>query len=57
MSLSGYVVGGIIDMWTIKQTEEFQDWFEGRDKTLQDDTLEHVEVLKQFGPQARKAIS
>jgi len=37
-------------MWAIKQTEEFQDWFEAGDKKLQDDALEHVEVLKQFGP-------
>lgn len=51
MPLSEYAVRGIIDMWIIKQTEEFQDWFEGSDKALQDDTLEHVEVLRQFGPQ------
>lgn len=38
-------------MWTIKQTEEFQNWFEKADKKLQDDTLEHVEILRQFGPQ------
>lgn len=37
-------------MWTIKQTEEFQDWFESSDKILQDDTVEHVEILRQFGP-------
>jgi hypothetical protein len=37
-------------MWTIKQTEEFQNWFEGSAKSLQDDTLEHVEVLRQLGP-------
>lgn len=51
MPLSGYAIRGIIRMWTIKQTEEFQDWFESSDRTLQDDTLEHVEVLRQFGPQ------
>lgn len=51
MLLSEYAIRGIIYMWTIKQTEEFQDWFEESDKKLQDDTLEHVEILKQIGPQ------
>jgi hypothetical protein len=37
-------------MWTIKQTEEFQRWFESSDNKLQDDILEHVVILKQLGP-------
>ncbi|MDO9181423.1 MAG: type II toxin-antitoxin system RelE/ParE family toxin [Bacteriovorax sp.] len=41
-------------MWIIKQTEAFQDWFEKSDKRLQDDTLEHVEILRQFGPQLNR---
>ena len=51
MPLSEYDVRGIIRMWTIKQTKEFQDWFEKASKKLQDDTVEHVEILKQIGPQ------
>ncbi len=54
MPLSAYGVRGIIYMWTIKQTEEFQDWYEKADKKLQDDTLEHVEILRQFGPQLNR---
>jgi hypothetical protein len=38
-------------MWVIKQTVEFQDWFDGSSEKIQYDTLEHIEVLKQFGPQ------
>lgn len=36
--------------WLIRQTVEFQEWFDEADDVLQEDTLEHVEVLKQFGP-------
>ena len=36
--------------WIIKQTEEFQEWFDEADDLLQEDIVEHVEVLKQFGP-------
>lgn len=48
--MKAYAIRGIIYMWTIKQTKEFQDWFHKADKKLQDDTLEHVEILRQFGP-------
>lgn len=37
-------------MWTIKQTVEFQEWYEKCDHQLQDDIVEHVKVLEQFGP-------
>jgi hypothetical protein len=37
-------------MWTIKQTIEFQEWYEKCDYQLQDDILEHIKVLEQFGP-------
>lgn len=40
--------------WNIKQTKEFQHWYEEADKKLQDDTLEHVEILRQFGPQLNR---
>lgn len=43
-------------MWTIKQTKEFQDWFESSGKKLQDEILEHVEVLKQIGPQLGRPL-
>lgn len=36
--------------WNVKQTEEFQEWFDDADDILQDDIVEHVEILKQFGP-------
>ncbi|RLA61032.1 MAG: diaminopimelate decarboxylase [Epsilonproteobacteria bacterium] len=37
-------------MWKIKQTEEFQDWFEAANKKLQNSIVENGEVLRQFGP-------
>ncbi|OFZ51833.1 MAG: hypothetical protein A2381_00830 [Bdellovibrionales bacterium RIFOXYB1_FULL_37_110] len=37
-------------MWNIKQTEEFQDWFEEANNLLQADVVENVEVLRQMGP-------
>lgn len=36
--------------WNVKQTKEFQDWFDDADEFLQEDIVEHVEILKQFGP-------
>lgn len=50
MPLSEYGVGGIMRTWNIKQTEEFQDWFDKAGKKLQDAIVENVEVLKQLGP-------
>jgi hypothetical protein len=41
-------------MWNIKQTVEFQDWFEEADIALQNDTVEHLELLKQFGPNLKR---
>jgi len=40
--------------WNIKQTVEFQKWFDDADVVLQSDTLEHVELLKQFGPHLKR---
>ncbi len=54
MPLSAYVFGGIMSAWNIKQTAEFQDWFDEADVALQDDTVEHVELLKQFGPNLKR---
>ncbi len=45
-----YLVRSIIAMWNIKQTEEFQEWFDDSDKKLQLDLVEHVELLRQMGP-------
>lgn len=39
-----------MNVWNIKQTEEFQDWFEEADDQLQEDIVENVEILRQFGP-------
>jgi hypothetical protein len=50
MLLSEYAFGGIMSTWLIKQTVKFQDWFDEANDVLQEDTIEHVEVLKQFGP-------
>lgn len=41
-------------MWSIKQTAEFQSWFEEGDEALQDDSLEHVELLRQLGPNLKR---
>ena len=51
MPLNAYGFGGIMSMWNIKQTKEFQDWFDGSNKKLQADIVEHVEILRQIGPQ------
>ena len=40
--------------WIINQTIEFQDWFDEADEYLQEDTLEHVELLKHFGPNLKR---
>ena len=37
-------------VWNIRQTEEFQEWFDDSEKKLQADTVEHVELLRQMGP-------
>ena len=50
MPLIGYGIGGIMSTWNIKQTSEFQDWFDGSSKKLQDAIVENVEVLRQLGP-------
>ncbi|MFP5490008.1 MAG: type II toxin-antitoxin system RelE/ParE family toxin [Bacteriovoracia bacterium] len=41
-------------VWNIVQTPEFQDWFDGSDKRLQEDILEHVELLRELGPELRR---
>jgi hypothetical protein len=51
MPLSAYAFGGIMSAWNIKQTAEFQDWFDEADKKLREAIVENVEVLKQMGPQ------
>ena len=43
-----------METWNIKQTAEFQYWFEEADDILQDDTLEHLELLKQLGPSLKR---
>ena len=48
--MSAYSFGGIMKSWNIKQTKEFQEWFEDADDVLQGDTVEHVELLRQLGP-------
>lgn len=37
--------------WNIKQTKEFQEWFDDSDKKLKEAIVENVELLKQMGPQ------
>ena len=37
--------------WNIKQTAEFQEWFDEADNKLQEAIVEHVELLRQMGPQ------
>jgi hypothetical protein len=41
-------------MWKIKQTPEFQEWFEEIDLRLQNDTAEHLELICMFGPQLKR---
>lgn len=36
--------------WIIKQTVEFQVWFDEADEKLKQDIVEHVELLRQMGP-------
>lgn len=52
--MSAYAFGGIMSTWNIKQTAEFQDWFDQADKALQEDTVEHVKLLEQFGPNLKR---
>lgn len=51
MSLSAYGFGGIMSTWNIKQTAEFQEWFDDADEKLKKEIVSHVELLKQMGPQ------
>lgn len=51
MPLSAYVFRGIMSTWNIKQTAEFQEWFDEADNKLQEAIVEHVELLRQMGPQ------
>jgi hypothetical protein len=51
MPLSAYCFGGIMSTWNVKQTEEFQEWFDKAHKNLKEAIVENVEVLKQLGPQ------
>jgi hypothetical protein len=48
--LSEYAFGGIMSLWNVKQTAEFQDWFDEADESLQEDIVEHIKLLEQFGP-------
>lgn len=50
MPLSEYAFGGIMSKWTIKQTEEFAEWFESSDSKPQEDILEKVQTLSELGP-------
>lgn len=50
MHLDAYAFGGIMTTWDIKQTPEFQEWFDEGDKRLKLAIVEHVEILKQMGP-------
>lgn len=50
MPLSACRFGGIMTKWVIKQSEEFQDWFDDSDEDLQDDILEKVKILEELGP-------
>lgn len=43
-----------MSIWNVKQTIEFQVWFEEADTALQEDTVEHVELIKQFGPYLKR---
>jgi hypothetical protein len=48
MPLSEYVFGGIMSIWNIKQTEEFQDWFDkagSGDKTFYDKMIDQSEKI------------
>lgn len=48
--MSAYAVGGIMVSWNVKQSEEFQKWFDGADAVLRADILKNVELIKQMGP-------
>lgn len=50
MLLSAYGFGVIMNVWNIKQSEEFREWFDRSSKKLQTDTVEHLEILRQMGP-------
>ncbi len=39
-----------MSLWNVKQTAEFQDWFDEADESLQEDIVEHIKLLEQFGP-------
>lgn len=40
--------------WVILQTSEFQEWFDNSDRRLQEDIIEHVQLLREFGPDLRR---
>lgn len=43
-----------MEEWDIKQAADFQHWFEEAGKTIQNDSLEHIVLLKQFGPKLKR---
>ncbi len=45
-----YATGGIMRTWKIRQTVEFQDWFDEADNKLKESIVEHVELLRLMGP-------
>ncbi|MFP5457683.1 MAG: type II toxin-antitoxin system RelE/ParE family toxin [Bacteriovoracia bacterium] len=40
--------------WVILQTPEFQQWFDNSDRRLQEDILEHAQLLRELGPELRR---
>ncbi len=41
-------------MWKVKFSPEFQDWFDEIELRLQNDTAEHLELIRMFGPQLKR---
>lgn len=41
-------------MWQVKLTVEFHDWYENSNSILQDDVIEHIELLSLFGPSLKR---
>jgi hypothetical protein len=54
MHLKAYAFGGIMRMWNIVQTPEFQGWFYESDKKLREDITEHLALLRLFGPELKR---
>ena len=44
-------------MWNVKQTLEFQKWFDESDDQLKNDSLKHIELIRQIGPQLSRPYS